>query len=139
MQIAPAATGADASSIRVLIADDSNVVRQSLSALISRLRGIEIVGYARTGIEAMELIRSLKPDAVTLDIHMPKLNGIGVLESIKQEQIKITTIILSGAVEDEYRHKCVQLGATHFFHKLTEFELLIDLLKELGAQRHAGR
>lgn len=137
MQCVPTAKSADARPVRVLIADDSSVVRQSLSALISRLSGVEIVGHAGTGDEALELLRSLKPDAVTLDIRMPKLNGIGVLESIKREQMNVMPIILSGVVEEEYRRKCLELGATHFFHKATEFELLIDLLTELGSQRRA--
>lgn len=118
---------------RVLIADDSAAIRESLSALISRLKNVEIVGLARTGSEALELIRTLKPDAVTLDIRMPELNGIGTLEVIKREQLEVMVIVLTGLDEDEYRRKCLELGAKYFFHKSTEFEMVIDVLTEHAA------
>jgi YesN/AraC family two-component response regulator len=115
---------------RVLIADDSTAIRQSLSALISRLNNVEIVGLARTGSEALELIRTLKPDAVTLDVRMPEINGINVLKIIKRERLEIMVIVLTALVEDEYRRKCLELGAKYFFHKSTEFEMVIDVLTE---------
>jgi YesN/AraC family two-component response regulator len=119
----------------VLIADDSEAIRQSLSALISRVNNVEIVGLARTGSEALELIRTLKPDAVTLDIRMPELNGMHVLEGIKREGLEVMPIMMTGVTEDEYRRKCMELGAKYFFHKSTEFERLINVLTEHAAQR----
>lgn len=119
---------------RVLIADDSTAIRQSLSALISRLKNVEIVGLARNGSEALELIRNLKPDAVTLDLRMPEKNGISVLEAIKRERLNIMVIVLTGLAEDEYRRKCLELGAKYFFHKVTEFEMVIDVLTEHAAR-----
>src|SRR4029077_15904256 len=92
---------------RVLIADDSEAIRQSLSALISRVKNVEIVGLARTGSEALELIRTFKPDAVTLDIRMPELNGMHVLEGIKREGLEVMPIMMTGVTEDEYRRKCM--------------------------------
>src|SRR3954454_11975738 len=108
--------------LRVLVADDSAAIRDSLSALISRLSDVEIIGLAKTGSEAYELIKSLKPDVVTLDIRMPGMSGINVLEAIKKQQLEATVIVLTGLAEMEYRRKCTDLGAKFFFHKATEFE-----------------
>src|SRR4051794_11791823 len=112
-------TGLPKQRLRVLIADDSAAIRDSLSALISRLPGIEIVGVATTGVEALDLMRKLKPDMATLDVRMPEMNGISVLEVIKKEQLGVTVIVLTGAAEVEYRVKCLELGAKFFFHKST--------------------
>jgi two-component system, response regulator YesN len=116
--------------LRVLIADDTAAIRDSLSALISRIDDVEIVGLAETGTRALELIRSLQPDITTLDIRMPGVSGINVLEAIRREKLNVTIIVLTGLVEAEYRRKCLALGASYFFHKATEFEMVIDVLNE---------
>jgi two-component system response regulator YesN len=120
--------------LRVLIADDTATIRESMSSLIMRLQDVEIVGLAQTGTEALEMIRTLKPDVATLDIRMPGLSGIKVLEAIRKEKLEVTVIMLTGLEEAEYQRKCFALGAKHFFHKAMEFESVIDVLKIQAAQ-----
>ncbi len=124
------ATKALRKQLRVLIADDTAAIRDSMSNLISRLPDVEIVGQATTGTEALEKIRALKPDVATMDIRMPGLSGIHVLSELKREGPVVTVIMLSGLAEAEYRKKCLALGASYFFHKATEFELVVEVLKE---------
>lgn len=124
--------------LRVLIADDTAAIRDSLSALIARLDGVEIVGLAETGSQALELIRSLQPDVATLDIRMPGVNGINVLEAVRREKLKVTVIILTGLDEAEYRRRCFAIGADYFFHKATEFESVIDVLKQRVRELHGA-
>jgi YesN/AraC family two-component response regulator len=121
---------ADRKQLRVLIADDTAAIRDSMSNLISRLRDVEIVGQAQTGTQALELIRTLKPHIATLDIRMPELSGINVLTELKREGSDTSIIMLSGLAEAEYRRKCLALGAKYFFHKATEFEQVVEVLKE---------
>jgi YesN/AraC family two-component response regulator len=121
-----------------LIADDTPTIREGMSNLISRLEDVEIVGLARTGTQALEMMRSLSPDVATLDIRMPELNGISVLEAVKREGLKVQVIVLTGLVETEYRRKCLELGARYFLHKATEFELVIEMLKEEAILLNAG-
>ena len=90
---------------------------------------------AENGREAIEQIHRLKPDAVTLDVRMPDLTGINVLEWLKKERLELTVIVLTGVAEMEYRRKCLELGASYFFHKSTEFEKAIDVLAGLARQR----
>jgi DNA-binding NarL/FixJ family response regulator len=124
--------------LRVLIADDTAAIRFSLSDLMSRLEGVEVVGLAETGAAALEMARSLKPDVMTLDIRMPEMTGINVLEVMQQEKLDVMAIVLTGLEGDEYRERCLALGASHFFHKSTEFEEVLKLLEDrarrLGAQ-----
>ena len=129
---------ADRKRLRVLIADDTAAIRDSMTNLISRLADIEIVGQAQTGTQALEMIRSLKPHVATLDIRMPELSGINVLTALKREGSEAEIIMLSGLAEAEYRRKCLALGAKYFFHKATEFELVVEVLKERARDLNGG-
>ena len=117
-------------TVRVVIADDSASIRNSLAALIRRLRDVEIVGIAHNGAEALEIIRAQQPDVVTLDIRMPGMTGLEVLEVMQREQLGPTVIMLTGLGEAEYEQKCRELGAHYFFEKATEFEKVLELLDE---------
>ena len=68
--------------VRVVIADDSLVAREMISQILSSDPAIEVVGQAKDGVEAVELVTRLRPDLVTMDIHMPKLDGLGAIERI---------------------------------------------------------
>jgi YesN/AraC family two-component response regulator len=116
--------------LRVVIADDTAKIRDSLSALVAPLNDVEVIATADTGTHALELIRTLKPDIATLDIRMPGLNGINVLETLRNEKLTTTFIVLTGLDEAEYRRRCFAAGADYFFHKSTEFEQVIEVLKE---------
>jgi YesN/AraC family two-component response regulator len=123
-----------AKRLRVLVADDSAEIRNSLSHLIARLSGVELVGTAANGLEALKLVRELKPDVITLDIRMPGMNGLAVLAAIAREPVKPRVMVLTSFVTPEYRQECLNLGAEHFFDKTTEFELALDLLAESAAR-----
>jgi PAS domain S-box-containing protein len=84
-----------AGAIRVLLADDHNLVRDGIARLVKREPGLEIVGEARDGREAVELARALAPDVVLMDISMPNLNGIDATRIIHQERPSIRVIGLS--------------------------------------------
>jgi CheY-like chemotaxis protein len=84
-----------AGAIRVLLADDHNLVRDGVARLVKREPGLEIVGEARDGQEAVELARALSPDVVLMDISMPNLNGIDATRIIHQERPSIRVIGLS--------------------------------------------
>jgi two-component system, NarL family, response regulator DesR len=124
--------------LRVVIADDTAAIRDSMSNLIGRLADVAIVGMAKTGTEALEMIQTLKPDIATLDIRMPGLSGIKVLEAISREQLSVEVIMLTGLEEAEYKKKCLSLGAKHFFHKAMEFECVVDVLKQRAAEINGG-
>jgi YesN/AraC family two-component response regulator len=116
--------------VRVFIADDSMLILGRLKAMLSDLSGIEIVGEARNGIEAIKAVKKLNPDVVILDIKMPGVDGIDVLKYIKNNNQYIKVIMLTNYPYPQYRTKCMELGADYFFKKSTEFENVIDALKQ---------
>ncbi|HXG47496.1 MAG TPA: response regulator transcription factor [Methylomirabilota bacterium] len=120
-------------SNHVFIVDDSPVVRERLAHLISDLPDTEIIGQSDIAFEAINSIRRTKPSVVVLDISMPGGSGIYVLESIKRERPAPTVIMLTNFAHDQYRQKCFQMGADYFFDKSTEFEKVIDVLRQRSA------
>ena len=117
--------------IPVFIVDDSPIVRDRLTSLLSELPGVEVVGQADIAFEAIDSIRKLRPAVVVLDISMPGGSGMHVLETIKQDRPEPTVIMLTNFAHDHYRQKCLQLGADHFFDKSTEFERVSEVLRQL--------
>jgi DNA-binding NarL/FixJ family response regulator len=121
---------------RVLIVDDSAKLREGLTSLCELQSKLEVVGTAGDGVEALEAIRNLKPDVVSLDIRMPKMSGIEVLRAIRRDRLTCTPIILSGMVDKIFREKCLKLGARYVFDKGTELE---KYLRALGRSRKTKR
>lgn len=104
--------------IKVLVVDDSFIVRKYLSKMLSESEYIEVIGKAKNGFEAVEQTKLLKPDVVTLDIEMPKMNGLEALEKIMSEcptpVIMISTLTEDGANETL---KALHLGAIDYIPK----------------------
>ena len=117
--------------MRVLIADDSQIVVQRLVTTLAKLDGIEIVGHAETVAEAAEGVRNLRPDVVILDIRMPGGSGIDVLDGMKRDRVTPTVIVLTNYDYPQYRKKCLQSGASFFFDKSAEFEKVAQVLRGL--------
>src|SRR2546428_3470418 len=115
---------------KVFIVDDSPVVRERLATLLSDLPSVEIVGQAEIAFEAISATRRLKPDVMLLDISMPGGSGIHVLEMVKKERPAPLVIMLTNFAHEQYRQKCLQLGADYFFDKSTEFERVTEVLRE---------
>ena len=116
----------------VFIVDDSAVVRDRLAQMISSLPGVAIAGQADIAFEAIDGLRRLRPACAVLDISMPGGSGMHVLETIKREQPALQVIMLTNFAQDQYRQKCLQLGADHFFDKTTEFEKVLEVLRGPG-------
>jgi DNA-binding NarL/FixJ family response regulator len=113
----------------VFIVDDSTVVRDRLAQMISGLPGVDLVGQADISFEAIEGLRRLRPNCAVLDISMPGGSGIHVLETIKREQPALSVIMLTNFAQEQYRQKCLALGADYFFDKTTQFEKVLDVLR----------
>ena len=124
--------------MKIFIADDSAVVRERLVEMVSELPGIEIVGQAQGGLEAINAITKLKPDAVILDIRMPGGSGIYVLRCIKKGHVAPVVIMLTSYPYPQYRKKCMDEGADFFFYKSTEFDKVPEVLEQL-TQRFGTR
>ena len=108
--------------LKVLIVDDTIVYRKIVSDVLSDLPGIEVVGSAYNGKAAINKIASLKPDLLTLDIEMPEMNGLEVLEYIQEKGLDVGAVMLSTLTHEggEMTMKALDLGAFDFILKPQE-------------------
>lgn len=124
---------------RVVLVDDSAVVRERVAATLSALGGVAVVGQATDVSEGLKLLRETKPDLLILDIGLPGESGLTLLETAKAEQLVPTIMMLTNQDHPRLRQHCLDLGANHYFHKPTEFENMIDLCFELANAKHPAR
>lgn len=117
--------------MRILIADDSFVVRERLISLLADIHGIEVIGQAEDAIEARALAAKLKPDVAILDLRMPKGSGTEVLSDLKKLVPAPKVIMLTNYPHVENKKKCIDGGADHFFDKSTEFLRVVSVLKDM--------
>jgi DNA-binding NarL/FixJ family response regulator len=117
--------------MRLFIADDSEILGVRLIDMLSEIEGIKIIGQAQESLEAIESIQKLNPHVVILDIRMPQVNGIKVLEAIKKDDQSPTVIIFKNYPYPQYRKRWLELGADFFLDKSTEFKKLVDTVKYL--------
>lgn len=119
--------------ISVLIADDNHEFAQTLSNYINKQDDMEVIGIAKDGNEAVNAIKMVRPDIALLDVIMPHLDGLGVLEKINpiSNDIKTMFIMLSAVGQDKVTQKAITLGAEYYVVKPFDIELLIKRMKEI--------
>jgi two-component system chemotaxis response regulator CheB len=119
-------------TIRVLLVDDSAFVRKVLREVLARHAEIEVVGFARDGLEALEKIAELSPDVMTLDLTMPNLDGIGVLDELVGKPKPAVVVVSTSPADSELVVRALERGAVDMVQKPTA--LASDRLYELGSE-----
>jgi NarL family two-component system response regulator LiaR len=119
-------------SIRILIADDHAVVREGLRALIATEPGMELVGEAKDGIEAVLKARSLQPDVILLDLVMPRQDGIEAIGQIKRENPDARILILTSFSEDDKVFAAIKSGALGYLLKDSSPEELLQAIRDVN-------
>ena len=114
---------------RVLIVENSPVMRKIIGDVFASLPHMQVVGQARDGIEALEAIEHFHPDIVVMDIQMPRMSGLEVLMRIPKDSCR--GIMLSAHADPFYVEKCQELHAHHFFDKLADFPRFVELVNSL--------
>ena len=106
-----------AQRIRVVLADDHPIVRAGIRETLKRVPGVEIVGEASEGREAIELVKSLGPEMVFMDVSLPGLNGLEAAERILKAFPQVRVIILSRHENEEYYWRALRIGAAGYLLK----------------------
>ena len=119
--------------ISVLIADDNTDFTKTLAGFLGKTEDMEIVGVAKDGKEAVEMIKVMKPDIALLDVIMPHLDGLGVLERLQNDDItkRPICIMLSAVGQDKITQKAIALGAEYYVVKPFDIDLLLKRIREV--------
>lgn len=121
--------------MRILIADDHDVIRRGLCQVISQRSDWQICGEAKTGREAVALAEQLKPDVVVMDIAMPELNGLEAVRRIRQAVPKVEFVILTLHLSDQLVFDIVQAGARSYILKSDADKDLITAVDAASRRR----
>ncbi|QCR33685.1 response regulator transcription factor [Lysinibacillus sp. SGAir0095] len=117
--------------IRVLIADDHHVVRRGLLFFLKTQKDIEVIGEAKNGIEAVELVESLQPDIVLMDLVMPEMDGIQATKKIKDKWPDVHILMLTSFSDKDHVLPAIEAGAAGYQLKDIEPDELVNSIREI--------
>lgn len=119
--------------LNILIADDNQEFSQTLSSYINNQEDMEVIAVAKDGNEAVDMVSNTMPDIVLLDVIMPHLDGLGVLEKINMINMdkKPISIMLSAVGQDKITQKAITMGADYYIVKPFDIEVLIRRIREI--------
>ena len=122
---------ASASAIRVLAADDQRVVREGLALVLGLLPGVEVVGTAADGDEAIEMAHRLKPDVVLMDLNMPRRDGVSAIQALREQCPRIKVIVLTTYADDRSVLDALRAGARGYLTKDAGGEQIEQALRDV--------
>ena len=122
-------------TVRVLVVDDHALFRQGVAALLASEPEIELAGEAANGAEALQLIRHLRPDVVLLDLQMPGMGGLEVMERLRQETPRAKIVVLTTYEGDVQAVRALRAGASGYLLKSSLRRELIDAITAVAAGR----
>ena len=110
--------------IKVMIADDHSMVREGIMNLLELDENLDVVGFAKDGVECINKLSELNPDVLLLDINMPNMNGIEVLQELRSRRSQVKVIMLTIHNEGEYILKAVDIGCAGYVLKDSDSNML---------------
>lgn len=117
--------------IRVLIVDDHAIVREGQRALIDTEPGMEVVGEAKDGVEAVETAETLQPDVILLDLFMPHMDGIEAITEIKENNPQACILVLTSFTEDEKVYTAIKAGAMGYLLKDSSPQEILTAIRQV--------
>ena len=122
--------------MRLIIVDDSQIIREKLRELLQDIDDLEIVAEAEDGLDALEKFHQHYPDIIILDLKIPKLDGIKVLQTIKTGDVPVVVIVLTNFGNKYFKDACINYGADYFLDKTIDFEEVYTICKNLTEQKN---
>ncbi|NTW34323.1 MAG: response regulator transcription factor [Bacteroidetes bacterium] len=121
--------------MKILLADDSDLILERLQEMLSMYEQVDIVGSFTNGVEALEALRILKPDLAIIDLKMPGLSGLEVLNEIRKKDKKLKFIIFTFYTSEYYKTMAIKAGTDYFFSKIDDFEKVSKVVEEMMLQK----
>ena len=120
--------------ISVLLAEDNQSLARLVSDYLARKQDIEVVGHAKDGMEAMEMVKALSPDMLLLDIVMPRQDGFSVLEELSKLETgkRPRVIVVTGLTRDDFIARAMRLGADYYMIKPFDLQMLYTRILEIA-------
>lgn len=115
--------------IKVLIADDQELIRQSLEIILNSREGLQVIGVAGNGLEVIRSVRKETPDVIIMDIRMPKMDGVQCTQIIKENYPDVKIIILTTFDDDEYVFNALKYGASGYLLKGVSMDGLVEAIQ----------
>jgi DNA-binding NarL/FixJ family response regulator len=119
--------------IKIVIADDHAIVREGLKRIVSSAEGLEVVGEAANGIEALQRVRELQFDVLMLDLSMPGRSGMELIKLAKAEKPRLRILVLSMHQEMQYAVRAIKSGASGYLTKESAPALLEQAIRKIAA------
>jgi DNA-binding NarL/FixJ family response regulator len=117
--------------IRVLIADDQRVVREGLSMVLALMKGVEVVGAAADGAEAVALVQAVRPDVVLMDLRMPRCDGVEATRRLRTEAPEVKVVVLTTYSDDRSVLDALRAGARGYLTKDASGEQIHEALRQV--------
>ena len=124
-----------ANAIRILVVEDHPIVRQGLVALLNVVDGVEVVGQAADGAEAVKEFEARHPDVTLIDLRLPKMGGVEVIQRVRTSHANARFIVLTTYDGDEDIYRALQAGARAYLLKGMTVEVLVSTIRSV----HAGK
>jgi len=117
--------------IRVLIADDQRVVREGLSMVLGLMKGVEVVGAAADGAEAVTLVQAVRPDVVLMDLRMPRCDGVEATRRLRSAAPEVKVVVLTTYSDDRSVLDALRAGARGYLTKDASGEQIHEALRQV--------
>ena len=116
--------------IRVMVVDDHVIVRKGTRAFLAEIDGVEVVGDAGSGLEAIQLVESLRPDVILMDLMMPEMDGVETIQKITSQNQDARIVILTSFIAEERLFSALEAGGHNYLLKDSPPEDLVRKIKE---------
>jgi DNA-binding NarL/FixJ family response regulator len=122
-------------TVRVMLVDDHRIVREGLAYMLDAIENVTLVGEAGSGAELFAVLEEIQPEVILLDVHMPDMSGLEVLEVLRRRHPDVKVIMLSMHDQAAYVQQAIQLGALGYLLKSTGLEELVRALETVATGR----
>ncbi len=119
--------------MRVVLVDDHPVVREGTRTILERALGVEVVGEAGTGAEALRQVDEQRPDVLLLDVHLPDVSGVEVARAVRASHREVAVVAYTGLADAGYARALLQLGVRAYLRKDASSESLVAALRAVAA------